>query len=236
MMFKKIREIVKTIKNNKSLAEELLWSSIYHDAVKATWADNQPLNVGRWAGNYSFFYVLFRILNDYKPKNIIEFGLGESTKMITKYVASNEDFEKHLIIEQDQDWKATYLSNTILHDKSKIEVLPIIQKKYKEGTYNSYSDIEKLEVSNFNFYLIDGPFGSQSYSRFDIYALLKENSLQEDFIILFDDYDRIGEKQTVKEVLELLKSKNIEVFTKSYSGIKSVFVIATKKYKYATSF
>ncbi len=234
-MLKKIQEIVKVIKSNKTLSEELLWSSIYHDAVKNTWADNQPLNIGRWAGNYSFFYVLFRILNDYKPKKIIEFGLGESTKMISKYITSNVDFEKHLIIEQDIDWKNAYLNTNLLHQKSHIEVMPIIRKEYKGVTYNSYNTIESLRFPDCDFYLIDGPFGSKGYSRFDIYTVLKENILLDDFIILFDDYDRIGEKQTTQEVLELLKSKNIEVFTKSYSGIKSVFVIATKKYKYAVS-
>jgi hypothetical protein len=235
-MLKKLRNIVKTINTNKSLNEELLWANIFHDSIKGTWADKQALNIGRWAGNYSFFYILFRILNDYKPKNVLEFGLGESTKLISKYIASNTVFGKHVIIEQDKNWRDIYLNNNILPENSSIKVMPIIQKTHKGMIYDGYKNIDVLESSNFDFYLIDGPFGSENFSRFDIYTILKENTLSDDFIILFDDYHRLGEKQTVYEVLELLESKNIKVFTKSYTGIKSVFVIATQKYKYATSF
>lgn len=235
-MLSKIKKIVNTIVENKKLNEELLWANVFHDSIKNTWADKQSFNIGRWAGNYSFFYVLFRILNDYRPKNILEFGLGESTKMITSYIVSNNEYEKHIVIEQDENWKDVYLDNNILLNHSTIKVMPLIQKVHKGIAYDSYENIEALKVPNFDFYLIDGPFGSKSFSRFDIYTVLKENTLLNDFIILFDDYQRAGERQTVDEVLDLLENKNIKVYTKSYTGIKSVFVIATQKYKYATSF
>lgn len=235
-MIKKIKNVVKAIYASKRLNEELLWANVFHDSIKETWADKVSLNIGRWAGSYSFFYILFRILNDYKPKNILEFGLGESTKMISKYIDSNQEFKKHLVIEQDENWKNVYLKNNTYCESSTIKVMPMVEKTYKDAAYNGYNNIESIKDVSFDFYLIDGPYGSDTFSRFDVFTLLKEKTSADDFIILFDDYNRSGEKQTADEVIEMLEGKKIKVFTKTYTGIKSVFIIATEKYKYATSF
>ncbi|MHC0442732.1 hypothetical protein [Flavobacterium sp. 3-210] len=114
--------------------------------------------------------------------------------------------------------------------------MPLLEKTYKGATYKSYDNIESIKDISIDFYLIDGPHGSENFSRFDIFTILKDKTPLDDFIILFDDYNRFGEKQTVDEVIEMLKSKEIKLFTKSYTGVKSVFIVATEKYKYATSF
>ncbi|WP_026727805.1 hypothetical protein [Flavobacterium denitrificans] len=237
-MIKKIKNVVKAIYASKRLNEELLWANVFHDSIKETWADKIAFNIGRWAGSYAFFYVLFRILNDYKPKNILEFGLGESTKMISKYIVANGEYKKHIVIEQDENWKNIYLNNNsnTLSGNSIIKIMPMIEKTYKGATYKSYNNIESIKDISFDFYLIDGPHGSENFSRFDIFTILKDKSPLDEFIILFDDYERFGEKQTVDEVVKMLESKKIKLFTKSYTGVKSVFIVATEKYKYATSF
>ena len=53
--------------------EELLWAEIYHDSIRGKGElENLSLNIGRWAGNYSFFYVLHRILDTWKPGRILD--------------------------------------------------------------------------------------------------------------------------------------------------------------------
>lgn len=235
-MIKKIKNVVKAIYASKSLNEELLWANVFHDSIKETWADKVALNIGRWAGSYTFFYVLFRILNDYKPKKILEFGLGESTKLINKYIDSNKEFKEHIVIEHDENWKNIYLNNNTFSDSSTMKIMSLVERTYKGATYKSYDSIENIKDIPIDFYLIDGPHGSENFSRFDIFTILKDKTPLDDFIILFDDYNRFGEKQTVDEVIEMLKSKEIKLFTKSYTGVKSVFIVATEKYKYATSF
>lgn len=234
-MIRKLKNVVKAIYASKSLNEELLWANVFHDSIKETWADKVALNIGRWAGSYPFFYVLFRILNDHKPKKILEFGLGESSKMITKYIDSNNDPKEHVVIEHDENWKNVYFNNNTFPASSTVKIKPLVEKTYKGAIYKSYENIESIKDIPFDFYLIDGPYGSQNFSRFDIFTILKDKTSLDDFIILFDDYHRFGEKQTVEEVIEMLESKKIKLFTKSYAGTKSVFIIATEKYKYATS-
>ena len=111
----------------------------------------------------------------------------------------------------------------------------MVKKKYKEYQYNGYENIESTVTSKFDLYIVDGPFGSPNYSRFDIYGLVDKLQKEDEFVIIIDDYDRQGEKETVRELLQLFKNKEINVFIETYSGMKSVIVIATDKYKYVTS-
>ena len=135
MIFKKIKkhlqENKKLHKINNNVLKELDWANVYHDSIRGKQAlENLGLNIGRWAGSYPFFYVLNRILNDYKPKNIIEFGLGESSKFISTYVENYLQDSNHFIIEQDEDWKNIFISRFQLTNKSVVKILPIEKKKY----------------------------------------------------------------------------------------------------------
>jgi len=239
-MIKRIKELIKENKErqNRIIAqnEELLWASVFHDSIRGkNGIGDLSLNIGRWAGNYSFFYVLNRILIDYQPKRIIEFGLGESSKFVSTYLDNYLFNSEHLIIEQDSNWQTIFESKFELSSRSVIKVLPLIKKKIKEYYFNGYDNIESEITSTFDLYIIDGPFGSPNYSRFDVFTLAEKLSKQDEFIILMDDYDRHGERETVNELLKMFKNKKIDIFRETYKGIKSVTVIGTKKYKYVAS-
>jgi hypothetical protein len=45
----------------------------------------------------------------------------------------------------------------------------------------------------FDLFSIDGPWGSDEYSRIDMIRYIPE-ILCEDFVIMVDDYERLGEK------------------------------------------
>lgn len=239
-MIQRIKQLIRENKSRQKAIiaqnEELLWASVYHDSIRGKKGiEDLPLNIGRWAGNYSFFYVLNRILSDYQPKGILEFGLGESSKFISTYLDNYLLDSEHVIIEQDANWAAIFKNKFTFSTRSIIKVLPLIKKKYKNFEYNGYQDVEKDIDSKFDLYIIDGPFGSPNYSRFDIYSLAEKLTAQDEFIIIMDDYDRIGEQETTKELLSLFAKNNITLYQAVYNGVKSVKVIGTEKYKYIAS-
>ena len=85
---------------------ELIWANTFHDSIKGcTWIDeeNFAINPGRWAVGYNYFYTVFRVLNEFKPKNILELGLGQSTRLIGQYIKTHENCN-HDIIEHDAEW------------------------------------------------------------------------------------------------------------------------------------
>jgi hypothetical protein len=226
-------------KQNRTLInqnKELEWAHIYHDSIKGKkWLNILPLNIGRWAGNYSFLYVLNRILNDCKPKEILEFGLGESSKIISKYIENQLTETNHEIIEQDYDWLNSFKDNFTLSLNSTVKVMPLTKKKKNGYEFNGYENIEKHINKKYDFYLIDGPFGSTHYSRYDIVNILQNINKNDEFIIMLDDYQRAGEQETFLELKNFLASKNINIYTNIYEGNKAVAVIGTEKYKFISS-
>ena len=106
---------------------ELLWANIFHDAIKGCkWldAENFSICLGRWAVGYNYFYVVFRILNEFKPKNILETGLGQSTKLIGQYVKTHENC-RHNIVEHDANFVKVSQENFHFSPSSKFNVIPI---------------------------------------------------------------------------------------------------------------
>lgn len=241
MIYKRLKNLVKENKKwhklNHSQLKELEWAQVYHDSIRGNkWLQDLPLNIGRWAGNYPFFYVLNRILMEYKPKSIIEFGLGESSKFISTFLDNYLKDSKHLIIEQSNEWNNFFLQNFTLSTNSEVKVLSLVKKEVKGFETNGYDDIEKLQNKKFDLYIVDGPFGSKNYSRYDILDLANTLTSKDDFIIIMDDFQRKGEQQTTADLEKLFNSKNINIYQKAYIGNKSLMVITSEKYKYAASY
>lgn len=239
-MIKKIKRVFNELKvnQNKIIAQnnELLWSSIFHDSIKGKpHLENLSLNIGRWAGNYAFFYVLNRILNDYQPKRILEFGLGESSKFVSTFLEHELPNSNHLIIEQSEDWKESFGIRFKLFKNSRVVVCPLEQRMIQGFASNFYKDLDTVVDGVFDLYIVDGPFGSQNFSRYDIVDMMQRVDQNNEFIIIFDDFNRKGEKDTFNALLDLFKEKNITIYTANYSGDKDVMVLGTEKYKFITT-
>jgi hypothetical protein len=225
-------EILQQNRNIILQNQEIIWANIFHDSIKGkTPLKELPLNIGRWAGNYTFFYILFRILNDFKPNRILELGLGESSKFVSVFIDSYLKKSTHIIIEQDGEWKITFLKNFELSTQSEILVAPVNIEVIKGKEVKVYSTLTKVIDQKFDLYLIDGPHGSKNYSRYDAFKLAEKFQPEDDFILLMDDYDRNGEKETADLIILELKRKNIEYHIAEYIGLKSILLISSKKYK-----
>lgn len=55
-------------------------------------------------------YTLYRILDEVQPKNILEMGLGQTSKMTTQYAKYYKDSHL-LIVEGDQLWIDNFSAN-----------------------------------------------------------------------------------------------------------------------------
>ncbi len=134
MIKKKIKKFLGIDYRNQILRYnmELRWAHVYHDSIRdKEYMSKLPLNIGRWAGSYAFFYVLNRILSDYKPKEILELGLGESSKVISTYLDNYLIESSHTIIEQDDSWKDSFNERFKLSTRSNIHILPLQKKNVK---------------------------------------------------------------------------------------------------------
>lgn len=240
-MLKKIKELIKENRRNQkniiNYSRELNWADVFHDSIRGKeWLQSLPLNVGRWAGNYGFFYVLNRVLSEYKPKTILELGLGESTKFISAFL-ENELYETvHLVIEEDENWKEHFLSKNELSTRTNIVLFPVKQKKIRGIETNIYSNLHNSLSIKYELYLIDGPKGSSGISRYDMVILAEKIESKDDFLFIIDDYERLGEQESVKELLSILERKKIEIYSTVYYSLKKFILIGSKKYIHTRSF
>lgn len=232
MILKKLKSLLAEYRyNHKTLFrhnKELEWAHIYHDSIRGIfYFERLSLNIGRWAGNYTFFYLLNRILHDYKPKKILELGLGESSKLVSTYSANASYELQHVIIEQNEKWLESFSERFNINETSQVIVCPLIQKNVKGFEVNHYGDLSNHIGDSFHLYIIDGPYGSKRYSRYDLIYLAGLIKKEDHFIILFDDCDRRGEKDTLDDLIALFHEKRIPIFTKLYVGSKTVALVAS---------
>lgn len=225
------------IQRNRAISREILWSNIFHDTIKGSnWLQNQAFSPGRAAIGYPTLYALYRILDEFQPRSILELGLGQSTKMIGSYVKWKEqkgDECKHIVVEHDKNWIEFFKNSFALSKSTEIIQMDLIKPilDWENGTQilvNMYKDFgATLTDKVFDLIFIDGPFGSDGVSRIDIIDLLPE-CLSDSFILMLDDAERNGEQNTLKMITNVLNENNIQYARNYYSGEKATAIITSE--------
>jgi len=212
--------------------EELLKSQAFCVAVANTnWIKNKVFYPGRWAADYSLLLTLYRALEEIRPANILEFGLGETSKLIHQYA----DFEKGvnaITIEHDNEWINSFKDRMRIEYKMEIVVCELEEVTVDGFVSKSYKSIrEKLGSIKYDLIIIDGPFGSDRFSRPSILYIADKN-IADDFCIIFDDMVRKGEQDTFFKLVELFQKNGKNVHVAIHPGVKRHGVICSDKFKF----
>jgi hypothetical protein len=232
---KKFWNIFNLIHENNRYLKEILYAEIFNSTItNSKWLKNKSFSPGRWAVDYAFLYTLYKVLNDVKPTNILEYGLGQSSKMIYQYVAHFTNAFA-ITIEHDEKWEK-YFRNAIESEyEVNVKLAELDTVKYKGFDTLSYKRTNDIiPQKKFDLILLDAPFGSPHYSRPQILDLIPYY-LGSSFCILLDDYERPGEKETFVEVCSLLKKNKIDFTSRVYSGIKDHVLLCSSDWRFLTS-
>jgi hypothetical protein len=219
----------------KNYSYEILKAQIFNDTIRdCCWLKYKNFSTNGWAVDYALLYTMFRVLNNMKPKKIIEFGLGESSKLIHQYATYYDEVEA-VTVEHDEKWIDFFKQSINGNYTLNIHKAELCTEKYRKYTTLSYKDIMKpFHNYNFNFLFVDGPYGSNRYSRSQIVKFIPD-LIASTFCILIDDCNRKGEMDTVKEICRLLNDNNIEYHKAFYRGMKKHCLICSKDMIFLTS-
>lgn len=220
-----LQELNKNIEKSIRISNENLYATIFHDTIKDSEWLNIPLSLSSGAIGYPYAYILYRTLDQIKPKKILETGLGQSTKIITEYVKKFKGVS-HDVVEHDKEWINFFKQTTDMSKFQNVHLLESYRKKYNGVEYNAYKNFEKeFKNKKFNLICIDGPVGyGEEYSRMDIIDIVPK-CLEEQFVILIDDCERIGEQRTISLLEEKLNKNNISFLSGyQYWGNTSVYI------------
>ncbi|MBR5693048.1 MAG: hypothetical protein IKX42_05055 [Fibrobacter sp.] len=216
------------------MAQENLAATTFSNAIQqAEWLKYKSFYPGRWAVEYTFLLTLFRIFEHHKFTNLLEFGLGQTSRMVHQYAAFYN--VPAITVEHDAEWIDFTRKDTHNAYPINVKVLPLEMVDYNGHKTRSYQDIKTaFENQKFDFILVDGPFGSEHYSRSQIIQLAESN-IAETFCIIIDDCNRIGEQETVAEVENVLKSRGIKYAINKYYGLSDYVVICSEDLKFLAS-
>lgn len=234
MFVKRVKNYLRRFSNQNS---ELIWANIWHETCNGIdWLQDMPsISPGRSAVGYNYLYVMTRILNELEPHRVLDIGLGISSTLISKYFEKKAFHDGcHLICEHDETWICFYSNKHSFSNYSHIAKQELVMKNNGKNDYYAYKDLKKdLAGQTFSVLSIDAPFGyGGGYSsRRDIIEFLP-GILEDDFVIVIDDYDRIGEQNTVKEIEGILNAKGISYASGIYLGLSNICVITAECNKF----
>jgi hypothetical protein len=240
-MLKKIKKLVwkhfgiqENIQTVKAIYNGLLFSQVIQDCP---WLKSKGFSLGDfgWSMDALAMHNLFRILEDVKPKNILEFGLGQSSKMVHQYA----EFCKAnaLTIEHDKDW-IDYIKTHASQINFNIRQLDLESIKINDVETLSYKNIisiwnEWSKNSDSLLIIIDGPFGQDRYSRPQVLEFISK--LGNDFCIFMHDSERLGEQETLSILCEKLNQNGVEFLRKDYGSTRLHTVVCSKSWKFLAS-
>lgn len=202
---------------------ELHYLAIFNAAVARSGLDVPPLfPVGR-AANSSLLYLIFRLLRDFPRLGILELGAGQSTILLEALHRAGLATSV-TTLEHDQTWAASIGSN-VGH-----EVLTAPLRR--ESVLGVETEIyDTALAARFDCMIVDGPVGAARQSRWGTLKLLQQN-LAPEFVVIFDDAERPGERDTIGRFLEL----HPEAEHSFVHASKSQCVVFTPKYRMAGTY
>lgn len=215
---------------------ETLYGVKFHTAIQgAAWMDNVGFYPGGWAADYRLLTILFRVLNDIGPTSILEFGLGESTRMLAAYRSRKNSAADVFTVEHNKEWQEFLIAQNPLFAGINI-VNTAMEKHVVNGeTTNYYIDLLDAlpQGRKFDLVLIDGPIGTPRYSRYNMVELIEADVLADDFILFLDDAERPGELETIAIAEEKFRGKGIE-FNSAFikNSKKGIYTAHSKKYSF----
>ena len=194
------------------------------------------ISPGRWAVGYNYLYVMTRILNEKEPKAVLDLGLGISSTLISQYFKGNHVNDGiHDVIEQDGEWIEFYTIKNRISSSTSIHKVECVEKEYKKIVYNAYEDISKIvSGKKYDVISVDGPKGSDKYSRRDIIEFIPD-ILNKSFVIIMDDAEREGEISTLNDIKAKLEKNKIEYCEGIYPGMTRCTVITSEDNKFLCS-
>ena len=185
-------------------------------------------------------YHLYRILDEIQPKNILELGLGQTTKMTSQYAKFNND-TKVFVVDDNNEWIDTFSNKLSSTDNCTLNYVPSEIFNYKNSENKRYKDLKNhVKDEKFDLIIIDGPNGFIEnkfckYSRSNIWDLI-ENNVANDFIIIIDDSERAGEMNTINHLEKILQKMNIKFYSMNCSSLNDIYIICSERYKFVTWF
>ena len=207
----------------EALHAEQIYQGIFIQQCRAFGVNEVFYPVGA-AASYSLMYLLTRVLTELPAHRVIELGSGQTTALIDRLRKSEGS---HVAYDQSELWVNTVAGRVT---RCSLQFSELTSSTFEGTAYQGYA---KLQKTDFDLLLVDGPNGTAQNSRFDCIPLVAANQSNE-FIVIIDDASRPGEQDTVRRLSQLLAKKGIDYKLNYLSGRTTQAVFTTPKFRAAS--
>jgi len=192
-----------------AMQKELMYQSLFDIQCRNRGITNDFYAVGA-AASHGLMYLLFRLFDEYDIRSVVEFGSGQTTRLIDRI---KKPGTRHVCYENSPDWHALVAPRLTTCD---YRLKPLEEVTIDTQRVQWYSGVE---AQNFDLLLIDGPVGTERFSRFGCVELIRSH-ISKDFLIIMDDGQRRGEQDTVAHIVDLLQKAGL-VFRMNQLRVRS---------------
>lgn len=220
----------------KNLKMDTLNANIFNNLINnSNWVKRRDFIPIKAAADYSLLCILYIILEYFNPQNILELGLGQTSKLTSQYAQNKNKKATVQIIEHDKEWINFFSQQFNTSKNVTVNHLGLETFNYNNSINDKYKNLSDITKNNkYNLIIIDGPIGGgKKYPRTNIINLIPQN-LAEDFIIILDDAQREGETNTANLIFDSLNQNNIKYFSQKRQASKKQLIIASESCKFAT--
>jgi len=188
------------------------------------------------AANPSLQALLYKCLTFVEPQSILELGSGQTTRLIATHCHDHLNCYA-LTLESSSFWYEAVLPKITRdgrhHD---YRLRPLVETQVFIPDHGSvptswFSDSDDLIRKTFNLILVDGPDTDAWYSRCGILTHLPA-ILAKQFVIIFDDAERAGERMTIRACDQLPHAAGLNYRMFEIHGVNSQTVFCSRDLSY----
>ncbi|MFA5306181.1 MAG: hypothetical protein WC365_01910 [Candidatus Babeliales bacterium] len=230
-----LNAIKKEVLKLEGFLRESWFANVFNSSTSSCeWLKGTDFCPSGFAANFSYLYVLFRFLNDFNPTSILEFGPGQTSRMLSRYVDLKNKNAAVYVVEHNPAWIDFIQKNKLVSDSIKILLMPLKEVGCEGYTTKVYEGLrDHLKGMKFDLVMVDGGDTSTRYSRTSVLELIPEN-LHPSFVIIIDDFNRPGEKDTAQLLVKKLDDYKIKYFAGVYKGLREQKVIVSEDLYFGT--
>lgn len=206
-------------------AMEMVYKTLFERELARLGIEDRFYPVG-YAANYSLLYVVLRAVMELPVVRVLELGCGQTTILLdglAKVLAKKEHGGRKLEIvtlESDADWAAR-IGGQVKHT---VTVAPLVPCEVQGAMVLGYDPL-KYPKGKFDLVIVDGPVGTERLSRGGMLAMVPQ-ILADEFMVVFDDAERPGERQTVRSFARMMAARIVGVHT--IKAFKNQTIAATR--------
>jgi hypothetical protein len=204
-------------------ASELFYLQLFDSAVARSGIAVPPLYPVGSAANAGLLYAVFRLAEDFPGRAWLELGAGQSTLLIDALAKAGR-IGVALTLEHDAGW-AGRIGAQVGH---RVHTAPLRRAEVAGAAAETY---DFAPERRFDVVLVDGPIGTPTRSRWGALQVL-ETALADEFVVIFDDAERPGERETIARFLDMRPAAG-HVFI---HAMKSQCLVFSQQYRALASY